>query len=84
MAHECLEFSAALSLVGAGLGAALVPELALSQFEHPQALVHRGALDAGARVLTVAHRAGRSEPSAAVDAVLAALRRQAGTPPGDV
>jgi DNA-binding transcriptional LysR family regulator len=78
--HECLEFPAALALVGAGLGAALVPELALSQFDHARAQVHRGALDAGARVLTVAHRGGRNEPTSATSAVLTALRQQAGSP----
>jgi DNA-binding transcriptional LysR family regulator len=76
--HQCLEFPAALALVVAGLGAALVPELALSQFDHAQAQVHRGALDAGARVLTLAHRAGRNEPTSATGAVVTALRQQAG------
>ncbi len=80
VAHECLEFPAALALVDAGLGAALVPELALSQFEHSRALERRGALDAGARVLTVAHRAGRNEPTPATGALLSALRQQAGVP----
>ena len=74
--HECLEFPAALALVAAGLGAAVVPDLALEQLGHDDVRVHRGALDAGARVLTVAHRTGRHEPTAAVAAVLAALRRQ--------
>jgi DNA-binding transcriptional LysR family regulator len=78
--HECLEFPAALALVDAGLGAALVPELALTQFGHARAQVHRGALDAGARVLTVAHRAGRNEPTPAADALLTALRQQAASP----
>jgi DNA-binding transcriptional LysR family regulator len=80
--HECLEFPAALALVEAGLGAALVPELALSQFDHAQAQVHRGAMDAGARVLTVAHRAGRNGPTSATGAVLTALRQQASSPLG--
>ena len=80
VAHECLEFPAALALVDAGLGSALVPELALGQFEHSRAVVHRGALDAGARVLTVGHRAGRNEPAPAAAAVIAALRQQAGSP----
>ncbi len=79
--HECLEFPAALALVDAGLCAALVPELALNQFAHAQAHVHRGALDAGARVLTVAHRSGRAEPTAATGAVMVALRQQAIAPP---
>jgi molybdate transport repressor ModE-like protein len=80
VAHECLEFPAALALVDAGLGSALVPELALGQFEHGRSLVHRGALDAGARVLTVGHRAGRNEPTAATAALIAALRHQARMP----
>lgn len=79
--HECLEFPAALALVEAGLGAALVPELALTQFVHTQAQVHRGGLDGGARVLTVAHRLGRAEPTAATSAVMAALRQGASSPP---
>ncbi len=65
VAHVCLEFPAVLALVGAGLGAALVPDLALDQLRHPDVRTHdpraaaggrRGGLDAGARVLTVAHR----------------------------
>ena len=78
--HECLEFPAALALVEAGLGAALVPELALIQFAPTHAHVHRGALDAGARVLTVAHRTGRAEPTAATSAAITSLRQQAGSP----
>jgi molybdate transport repressor ModE-like protein len=78
VAHECLEFPAAMALVGSGLGAAIVPELALDQFPQDGVRVHRGALDAGARVLTVAHRTGRSEPTAAVDVVLRELLRHAG------
>lgn len=77
IAHECLEYPAALALVGAGLGAALVPDLALDQLSHPDVRVHPTGLDAGARVLTVAHRSGRHEPTAAVDALLVELRRQA-------
>ena len=77
VAHECLEFPAALALVSAGLGAALVPELALEQFADAGVRVHPGRFDAGARVLTVAHRAGRNEPSAAVRVVLEAVREQA-------
>ncbi len=80
VAHECLEFPAALALVDAGLGAALVPELALRQFDHARAQVHSGRLDAGARVLTIAHRTGRHEPTPVSAAVMAALREQAGAP----
>ena len=81
VAHVCLEFPAALALVGAGLGAALVPDLALDQLGHPDVCRHSAGVDAGvdpgARVLTVAHRDGRNEPTAAAAVVLAALRRQA-------
>ncbi|MFC3688538.1 LysR family transcriptional regulator [Aquipuribacter hungaricus] len=112
VAHVCLEYPAVLALVGAGLGAALVPDLALDQLRHPDVRTHgapgappvqgsahddaiatpgtagtTGAgltdgLDAGARVLTVAHREGRHEPTAAAEVVLAALRRQAARPGG--
>jgi len=61
----------------ARLGAALVPELALTQFAPKHAQVHRGALDAAARVLTVAHRTGRAKPTAATSAAINSLRQQA-------
>jgi len=80
VAHVCLEFPAALALVGAGLGAALVPDLALGQLGLPDVCRHGAGLDAGARVLTVAHRDGRNEPTAAAGVVLVALRRQATEP----
>lgn len=81
VAHECLEFPATLALVGAGLGAALVPDLALTQTPHDGVRVHRGALDPGARVLTLAHRTGRNEPTPVVHALVVELRRQAGSEP---
>lgn len=75
--HQCLEFPAALALVAAGLGSALVPDLALGQLPHEGVRVHQGALDAGARVLTLAHRTGRHEPTRAAGVVMAELVRQA-------
>lgn len=77
--HECLQLPAALALVDAGLGAALVPDLALTQTPHDGVRVHRGALDPGARVLTVPHRTGRNEPTPGVDVLVVELRRQAGS-----
>lgn len=76
--HVCLEASATLALVGAGLGAAVVTELALAYLPHPGARATSGSIDAGARVVSVVHRTGRADPSPAVVAVLEALRAQAG------
>lgn len=71
-AHSCLEFPAALSLVDAGLGAALVPDLALT-----------GAAPAGVRVIdlpalgarriSALHRTGRHQPTGVVQTLLDAL-----------
>jgi DNA-binding transcriptional LysR family regulator len=71
IAHEALEFPAVLALVGAGLGVALVPRLAL-----PAGGVRSLDLpDLGSRRVIARHRASRSEPSPAVRAVLDALVR---------
>lgn len=76
--HTCLEASATLALVGAGLGAAVVTELALAYLPHPGARATSGSIDAGSRVLSVVHRTGRADPSPAVTAMIEALRVQAG------
>jgi len=76
--HTCTEASAMLALVGAGLGAAVVTELALAYLPHPGARATSGSIDAGARVVSVVHRSGRSDPSPVVQAVVEALRAQAG------
>ncbi|MEJ5945562.1 LysR family transcriptional regulator [Pseudokineococcus basanitobsidens] len=72
--HVCLEASAMLALVGAGLGAAVVTELALAYLPHPGARATAGSIDAGARVISVVHRSGRADPSPAAAAMLDALR----------
>ncbi|HET9655956.1 MAG TPA: LysR family transcriptional regulator [Kineosporiaceae bacterium] len=75
IAHEALEFPAVLALVGAGLGVALVPRLALPA---PAGLRAAGlrVLDLpglGARQVVARHRTSRGEPSPAVRVVLGAL-----------
>jgi len=76
--HTCTEASAMLALVGAGLGAAVITELALAYLPHPGARATSGSIDAGARVVSVVHRSGRADPSPVVMAVVEALRSQAG------
>ncbi len=75
-AHTCLEFTAALSLVAAGLAAALVPELALSVAPVPPTVRILSPEGIGGRRLGVLYRDARHEPTPAVAAVLAALRNQ--------
>lgn len=75
--HVCNEASAMLALVAAGLGAAVVPELALADLPHPGARATSGSLDAGARVLSAVHRRGRADPTPATEVMLEALRTQA-------
>lgn len=71
--HLCVEFSSMLALVGAGLGAALVTDLVLDLLPVTNVRVSAGPLDPGARIIFVAHRRGRAEPSAAAAATLQAL-----------
>ena len=87
IAHEALEFPAVLALVGAGLGVALVPRLALPDAvdRHPDRRSDRRSdrrradlrtlelPGLGARQVLARHRASRGEPSPAVRAVLDAL-----------
>lgn len=61
--HECLEFPAALSVVAAGLAAAVVPALALPD-HHPDLRIIPTPLP-GARRLELLHRRGRHEPTPA-------------------
>jgi DNA-binding transcriptional LysR family regulator len=69
-AHQALEYPAVLALVGAGLGAALVPTLALQQTPHPGVRTARPPVAAGARHVTALTRTGSSP---AVRVVLDAL-----------
>jgi molybdate transport repressor ModE-like protein len=75
--HVCDEFASMLALVGAGLGAAVVTDLVLDLL--PMRGVRRLAtpLDAGFRLVYVAHRRGPSEPGPAAAAALEALRAHA-------
>ncbi|WP_051814144.1 LysR family transcriptional regulator [Kitasatospora sp. MBT63] len=71
-AHVCMEFPAVLALVEAGLGAAVVPLLALAGV--PQGRVAAAALPGvGHRVVSVHHRAGAAGPEPVVAAVVGAL-----------
>jgi DNA-binding transcriptional LysR family regulator len=75
IAHRALEYPAALALVAAGLGCALVPRLALpdpgSRLAQDIRAVALPGL--GARRLLARHRTARYEPSPAVAAVIAGL-----------
>jgi DNA-binding transcriptional LysR family regulator len=79
IAHRALEFPAALALVAAGLGCALLPRLALpdpgSRLAHDIRALPLPGL--GARRLLARHRTARYEPSPAVAAVLAGLAETA-------
>jgi hypothetical protein len=71
-AHSCLEFPAALALLAAGLAAALVPAMALT--EAPAAGVRLSDLAGlGARRVSAVHRAGPGQPSPAVRVLLDSL-----------
>jgi DNA-binding transcriptional LysR family regulator len=74
--HECLEFPAALGLVTAGLGAAVVPALALPHPLPPQLRVLPAPGAAGRRIAAL-HRAGRGGAGPATRLVLEALTTQA-------
>jgi molybdate transport repressor ModE-like protein len=75
--HVCDEFASVLALVGAGLGAALATDLVLDLLPIGGVRVIASPLDAGARLVSVAHRRGRAEPGPAATAVLEALRAHA-------
>ncbi len=82
VAHHALEFPAALALVAAGLGCALLPRLALpdpaADLARQIRIVTMPGL--GARRLAARHRESRYEPSPAVRAVVTALARTAALP----
>ncbi|MFJ1709850.1 LysR family transcriptional regulator [Kitasatospora sp. NPDC088346] len=82
-AHVCMEFPAVLALVEAGLGAAVVPLLALA--DAPPGRVAVAALPGvGHRVVSVVHRVGKAGPEPVVAAVVDALGEVAaefGPPP---
>jgi DNA-binding transcriptional LysR family regulator len=74
-AHVCSEFPAALALVGAGLGAAIVPLLALIDAP-PDTVAVISVPGLGFRRLSALRRATPRQPEPVVKAVLAALREQ--------
>jgi DNA-binding transcriptional LysR family regulator len=76
-AHSAREFTAALSLVGAGLAGAFVPELALAAAPPPAGVRVVNVPGVGTRRLGVLYRRSRNEPTPAVRAVLDALRAAA-------
>lgn len=75
--HVCDEFASMLALVGAGLGAAVVTDLVLDLLSIGDVRVVARPMDAGARLVYVAHRRGPSEPGPAGAATLDALRARA-------
>jgi DNA-binding transcriptional LysR family regulator len=74
-AHVCSEFPAALALVGAGLGMAIVPLLALIDAP-PDTVAVVSLPGLGFRRLSALRRATPREPEPVVKAMLAALREQ--------
>jgi DNA-binding transcriptional LysR family regulator len=79
--HSGMEFPAVLALVGAGLGAALVPDLALTAAPPPTVRIV-GLAGLGARSINAVHlRSRRTRPvvQATVDALRTAGRRDRGT-----
>ncbi|PZS36747.1 MAG: LysR family transcriptional regulator [Pseudonocardiales bacterium] len=61
-AHSCIEFPAALALVGAGLAAALIPELARG-YAGPELVRISDLPGLGARSISAIHRCGRHDPT---------------------
>ncbi|RLP77284.1 LysR family transcriptional regulator [Mycetocola tolaasinivorans] len=74
--HGYEDFPAALSLVAAGQGVTLLPDLALQE-ALPAGVSVREMPGLGTRSLTLRHRATRREPSAATSIVVDALVRLA-------
>jgi DNA-binding transcriptional LysR family regulator len=75
-AHLCRDFTAALLLVSAGLGATLVPLLAM-QTSAPTGVRELTLPGLGARRIGVMYRNSRKQPTPAVLTVLEALREAA-------
>jgi DNA-binding transcriptional LysR family regulator len=79
-AHSCSEFTAALSVVGAGLAGAFVPELALAVISPQPGVRIVTPPGVGARRLGVLYRKSRHEPTPTVRAVLDVLHEIIATP----
>lgn len=78
--HSCLEFPAALSLVDAGLAAALVPDLALTGAV-PSGVRLSDVPGLGARRLSAVHRTAPQQITPVVRVVIDALATAAAAPP---
>ena len=72
-AHTCLEFPAVLALVAGGLGAAILPTLALADLDDDAVTVTLVPID-GSRRLTAVRRAPRSGPEAVAAILIDALK----------
>lgn len=78
-AHTCLNFPTVLTLVAAGLGAAIVPLLALRDVPASEVVI-APIPGVGFRRLSVMHRAGGQGPEPVVGVLVEALRQVAGAP----
>lgn len=74
--HECLEFSAALAIVAAGLAVAVIPVLALPT-HGPAEVEVLNEPNVGARRIDMVHRRSRHEPSPAAELVTQAISTRA-------
>lgn len=74
--HHYLDFDVALAMVGAGLGIALLPELAMRR-HLPENVRWESLPGLGTRRLFIRHRVNRSEPRTATLAVLEQMVRVA-------
>lgn len=74
--HRCVDFTAGLTLVAAGLAAAFIPQLAISALAPVDVRV-LALPGLGARRIGIVYRRARNEPTPAVRAVIEALRTAA-------
>lgn len=74
--HVAYDYDVVLAMVSQGLGHALLPELAVRSGFVPEGVVVSRLPGLGTRQLVVRHRETRSDPSAAVRAVLEVLLAQ--------
>ncbi|GGF44360.1 LysR family transcriptional regulator [Marmoricola endophyticus] len=72
--HVGYDAGTVLALVAAGLGAAISPQLTLSNHPRARFAVYSGALDPGGRTISVVHG---PQPAPAVERFVEELRRQA-------
>lgn len=73
--HVAHQAATMLAFVAAGLGAAIIPQLALTHHDRGQTRVHPGPLDPGARTITVLQR--RDTTSPAIERAILELQRNA-------